>query len=133
MTPIAAEKFTVRLRSIYSSQKRRAKKYGQTIPYTADELIAATLPKLAQPCIYCGARLTPKGFQIDHMTPLARGGTFALDNTQPICTPDNRRKHALLHAEFVALTEFLDTCDHYMKQNVLARLSAGGAWLAGKF
>lgn len=125
------ERARTRVRSIYSSQKRRAKKYGAELTYTADDLCEHILP--LGNCPYCGAHLTPKGFQVDHTTPLARGGTWELSNQQAICTACNRRKNSLLDNEFIALLSFLDTQNDYVKRNVLARLAAGGAWLAARF
>jgi 5-methylcytosine-specific restriction endonuclease McrA len=129
--PTLIERARTRIRSIYSSQKRRAKKYGAELTYTADDLCDHLLPLGS--CTYCGARLTPKGFQVDHTMPLARGGSWELSNTQAICTPCNRRKNSLLHDEFIALLAFLDTQGDYVKRNVLARMAAGGAWLAARF
>lgn len=120
-----------RIRSIHTSQKRRAKKHGCELPYTADELIDHLLP--LGNCPYCGAKLTPKGFQVDHEVPIAAGGTFDLSNTQAICTSDNRRKHSLMPDRYKALLAFLNMQDEHTKRNVLARLAAGGAWLAGKY
>jgi 5-methylcytosine-specific restriction endonuclease McrA len=133
MTPALLERTRKRLRAIYSSQKTRAKKYGDVVPYSVDEFLAYMVPLIEQPCYFCSVRLTPKGFQVDHTTPLARGGTWTLTNNYPICTSCNRRKHALLDTEYQALLAFLNTQSDYMRTNVLARLAAGGAWLAGKF
>jgi 5-methylcytosine-specific restriction protein A len=132
MTPALLERTRKRLRAIYSSQKSRAKKHGDVIQYSADELVEAILP-LVTHCPYCESRLTPKGFQLDHCVPLARGGTWTLNNLQPVCTSCNRRKHALLDYEYRNLLEFLECGSDYMRTNVLARLAAGGAWLARKF
>lgn len=83
-------------------------------------------------CPYCKISLTPKGFQIDHIVPLARGGDWSLLNVQPVCTPCNRRKHALLDGEYRQLLAFLAGCSALMRSNILARLSAGGAWIASR-
>ncbi len=133
MTGALLARAVKRLRSIYSSQKSRAKKFGDVVPYTADELVSYLLARWADGCPYCGCRLTPKGFQVDHILPLARGGSWDITNTQVICTRCNRRKGSLTHMEFIALLSFVRTLDEQAATNILARLSAGGAWLATKF
>jgi len=130
--PSLTDRAKTRIRSIYRSQKLRAKKNGHgELPYTVDELIDHLLP--LGKCPYCSVKLTPKGFQVDHTLPLAMGGTWELSNLRAICTSDNRRKHALHDKDYRALLAFLDSRDEYTKRNVLARLAAGGAWLAGRY
>lgn len=48
-------------------------------------------------CRTCGAT---EPLQVDHVYPLARGGTSALDNLQTLCGPCNRRKWAHVPAEW---------------------------------
>lgn len=50
-------------------------------------------------CAYCGQA---GQLQVDHRTPLARGGTNALRNILPACGPCNQRKHTLTESEFRA-------------------------------
>lgn len=45
----------------------------------------------AKVCRYCGST---ENLSIDHIVPLARGGTNDLDNLQFLCMPCNRRKGA---------------------------------------
>lgn len=49
----------------------------------------------ADPCVYCGSPAT----EIDHIVPIARGGTGAWDNLAPICSTCNRQKYtrSVLH------------------------------------
>ena len=44
-------------------------------------------------CAYCG---TKDDIEMDHIIPLARGGTNTADNIQPLCGPCNRSKGAKL-------------------------------------
>jgi 5-methylcytosine-specific restriction endonuclease McrA len=50
-------------------------------------------------CAYCGVAAS---LQVDHRTPLARGGTNSIKNILPACASCNQRKHTLTEAEFRA-------------------------------
>jgi 5-methylcytosine-specific restriction endonuclease McrA len=43
-------------------------------------------------CAYCGAK--PKRLEIDHITPLSRGGAHSLANIVAACRTCNARKNA---------------------------------------
>lgn len=43
-------------------------------------------------CSYCGNKLTPKTFVIDHFIPLRRGGNDDFDNYMPACRECNHYK-----------------------------------------
>ena len=53
-------------------------------------------------CAYCGKRRTAPSFDIDHMTPVVRGGSNEASNLQVICRPCNQRKGDQTDAEFRA-------------------------------
>ncbi|MEU6389974.1 HNH endonuclease signature motif containing protein [Streptomyces sp. NPDC046939] len=42
-------------------------------------------------CVRCGAR---EGLEIDHVVPIAKGGTWTLDNAQTLCRPCHADKTA---------------------------------------
>lgn len=44
----------------------------------------------ADPCVYCGA----PGTAVDHIHPVARGGSDRWDNLAPVCQPCNSTKHS---------------------------------------
>jgi hypothetical protein len=52
--------------------------------------------KQGRSCSYCSARCE----QVDHVIPLARGGTNYEGNLAPVCAPCNRRKNAMLLVEW---------------------------------
>ncbi len=44
-------------------------------------------------CHYCGVRFPPDQLSMDHIVPLARGGTSAKGNVVPACPTCNRKKN----------------------------------------
>lgn len=50
-------------------------------------------------CVYYQERLVKNLSQIDHITPISRGGIDAPENLQLLCTQCNREKHAKTHEE----------------------------------
>ena len=51
-------------------------------------------------CVYCGHRRTARTLDIDHMTPVVRGGSNDPSNLQVICRPCNQRKGLQTDQEF---------------------------------
>lgn len=47
-------------------------------------------------CAYCGAQLSERTFTVDHVFPVAHGGTDDFDNLTVACRPCNSRKGARL-------------------------------------
>lgn len=62
------------------------------------EQIAARVAYFGDVCAYCGGPFQ----HIDHVIPLARGGTGWPANLRPACAPCNQTKHARPLAEFLA-------------------------------
>lgn len=54
----------------------------------------------ASACAYCQGPLETFGSAVDHIMPLARGGSHTLDNLTVTCQPCNRAKGDLTRAEF---------------------------------
>jgi 5-methylcytosine-specific restriction endonuclease McrA len=54
-------------------------------------------------CVYCGADLTGPTITIDHLTPLARGGSSGLANLVLACEGCNVAKGSALPLNFVIL------------------------------
>lgn len=60
-------------------------------------------------CTYCGS-LFEAGFQIEHKTPISRGGTNDLSNIQLACGPCNMRKAAKTHEEYAEIAGVSEHC-----------------------
>lgn len=67
--------------------------------FTADD-VAATLTLQSHRCFYCLASLL-SGYEVDHMTPLSRGGSNGAENIVCACRACNRKKHKQTAAEFI--------------------------------
>lgn len=56
-------------------------------------------------CAYCGRELPYKEMQVDHVVPLRKGGSDALDNMLPACRSCNHYKHSMDLEGFRRLVE----------------------------
>lgn len=79
-----------RVRAIKSN--RRARKNGNGGEYTGAD-VAAIIKYQRNRCAYCRVKLGKK-YHIDHIIPLARGGSNDRRNLQVLCAPCNLSKHA---------------------------------------
>src|ERR1700758_1874671 len=50
-------------------------------------------------CHYCGQKFAPKELTMDHIVPIARGGTSTQGNVVPSCRPCNQKKKLATPAE----------------------------------
>lgn len=80
-----------RLRGRLRSQRKRTRLATGTV----EPSVIATL--LTQPCAYCGST---ENITIDHIVPLARGGTHEASNLAPACFPCNSSKRDRLLSEW---------------------------------
>jgi len=51
-------------------------------------------------CWYCGHKLDPFEFHVDHFNPRSRGGSDDLDNLVPTCIPCNLSKSGMWYFEW---------------------------------
>lgn len=51
-------------------------------------------------CYYCNKNFKPKALTMDHIIPLARGGTSSKNNIAPCCKECNTKKNILLPTEW---------------------------------
>jgi HNH endonuclease len=98
------------------------------LDYDAGDLLWIVERAISDRCLYCRRLLTPKNFTIDHRIPIARGGSFYLDNLALCCKPCNYQKGALRADEFVELLEFLDGLMGNAAEDIKRRLTVGGRW-----
>ena len=82
-----------------SEATRRARKAGSNGRVTIDQIMVLWRQQQGK-CVYCGAALLDN-YEIDHKTPLARGGTHDFSNIQLLCASCNRKKHTKTHTEFL--------------------------------
>lgn len=52
-------------------------------------------------CHYCGKRITDSEITLDHVKPVARGGSNYVSNLVPCCERCNRKKGSASYAEFI--------------------------------
>ncbi len=77
-----------------SGHRRRIGSGGASFTHDEWQLMLATL---GGRCVYCGA--TEK-LEMEHRTPLSRGGTNSIENIAPACRRCNRRKRTKTEDEF---------------------------------
>ena len=59
-------------------------------------------------CHYCGKKFAPAELTLDHVVPLARGGTSSKGNMVTCCKECNNLKHTMLPMEWDAYMERLE-------------------------
>lgn len=62
----------------------------------------ATLRDCSRRCVYCGTALIPETATLDHVHPVARGGSHLPGNLVAACAPCNRLKGDMMPNEFFA-------------------------------
>jgi len=75
---------------ILNEQKRRALKQGSPTSYTLAEW-SALCAWFGDVCLVCGIA---GNLTVDHVRPLALGGSNSIENLQPLCMSCNCKKHA---------------------------------------
>ena len=88
-------------RARINSQARRARIYSSEPD--SDRIKRADIQFIREAqknrCYWCSTRLKP-GYHLDHIWPLAKGGSHKRNNLAIACPPCNRRKGAKTPAEF---------------------------------
>jgi 5-methylcytosine-specific restriction endonuclease McrA len=77
-------------------------------------------------CEYTGELIKLADLQIDHRTPISRGGSFGVENLAITSGKVNQYKSELTGDEFGELLELLNHFEPVAKKNVLSRLRSGG-------
>lgn len=81
------------------THRRRAREASATGSHTAADLQALYARQRGK-CAICKGSFAKLGSELDHITPLARGGSNDPANLQYLCRPCNRAKHAKDPIEF---------------------------------
>jgi 5-methylcytosine-specific restriction endonuclease McrA len=66
-------------------------------------------------CFYCGEKLNPYKWNLDHHLPTSRGGKNCFDNLRPCCKECNQIKADLIYSELVKRAHRIVLM--YMKHN----------------
>jgi len=120
--------------SIFNGQVRRADELGRKPSYTLEIFRRFFRAGLDAGCHYTGVRLTLKTATVDHDEPIARGGTFNLDNLKVCSVSANFQKGIMTGAEYSQLMEQARILlDPVALDDLKRRLTTGGKWLARKF
>lgn len=88
----------VRAHSRATQARRRAAKRSSPAHYTADD-VARQLQRQQDKCWWC-QRPCSSEYEVDHLIPLARGGTNGPENIVISCRPCNRKRGAKLPHEW---------------------------------
>lgn len=102
----------------------------QVLPYTQRDLekwMWSQIQLQAILCIYCSAPIDILSLQLDHKTPLRRGGGPDLDNKQIMCARCNRSKGQFTHEEYLLIVEFMRGPAAYFRQRLESVLSMGNS------
>ena len=77
-------------------------------------------------CPFCGAPIDILSMELDHKTPLRRGGGMKFENRECICRRCNQVKGELCREEFVLLVAFMQTDGAHFRTRLEGVLINGG-------
>lgn len=105
--------------------RRAAKLAGAVLDYTSQDLIE--LAQREVQCFYCRMPVD-FSFEFEHFYSQSSGplSVHRLENLRICCPVCNQRKGRLSGEEYAALLELLDTFRPVAREDILARLRAGG-------
>ena len=126
---VRADFMTITGRQYDHMKDRPAIKKAGGLPFTKDAFRADVLSVLggkkdgAVECRYCRGLFVVSEISPDHAQPLARGGSFGLENIDYPCVNCNRAKGQMLPEEFLKLIGFLERELPLARRDILGRLS----------
>jgi len=123
-----ADALTVRARRTLSDHRTRAKKDGAILGYTLANI--RQLLESSQCCEYCKMPLA-WDVQLDHRTPLSRGGRHVLENLAACCSRCNSAKGMLCELEYRQLRTLLEALHPVARGDIERRLLAGAKRYSG--
>jgi len=80
----------------------RARKSGVGGTYSAKD-VQEQLGRQRRRCFWCGEPVPKRGYHVDHVVPLALGGSNAPENLVIACSTCNHRKHSKHPMEFAGM------------------------------
>jgi len=92
---------------------------------TYESQLEVSRKRLYLRCEYTSELVKIADIQIDHRTPISRGGSFGIENLAITTAQSNQRKGSLVSAEFKELLQLLDNFEPVAKTDVLTRLRCG--------
>lgn len=107
----------------------RVTRVGREVPFDLDTFRGWVLEKFKDeaghcPCYYCGRLLTAGDFVLDHVWPLSRGGSLALDNCCVSCQRCNDIKGATSGQWFQFFMRCLDQMPDPERADIEQRLQS---------
>ena len=92
---------------------------------TYESQIETHKKRLCLRCEYTGELVKIADIQIDHKTPISRGGSFGIENMAITTAQNNQRKGSLTAGEFLELLGLVNRWQPAAKNDVLSRLRRG--------
>ena len=94
---------------------------------TYESQLEVSRKRLYLRCEYTGELVKIADIQIDHRTPIGRGGSFGIENLAVTTAQNNQRKGSLTQSEFLKLLAWLDLngFEPAAKKDILTRLRRG--------
>lgn len=101
----------------------------QIVPFTRAKFTAWLWEQMklqAFPCPYCRTPIDILSLELDHRTPLRRGGGPELENLEPICKRCNQVKGEFTREEFVIIVALLHGPAAYFRERLEGVMISGG-------
>ena len=92
---------------------------------TYESRLEVSRKRLYLRCEYTSELVKIVDIQIDHRTPISRGGSFGIENLAITSAKSNQHKGALTKSEFLELLQLLNSFEQVSKTDVLTRLRRG--------
>jgi 5-methylcytosine-specific restriction endonuclease McrA len=100
----------------------------EVLPYTQAQFTKWLWTKIqlqAIPCPFCRAPIDILSMQLDHKTPLRRGGGMEFENRECICKRCNQAKGEFTREEYALLVEFMQGPGIHMRARLEGVLISG--------
>jgi 5-methylcytosine-specific restriction endonuclease McrA len=114
----------------YHNMKARANKVYVALPFTLEQFREWLRPKFGingeTRCEYSGELILVENFSVDHRQPVARGGSWALENLALCSEKQNLRKGIMTKGEYAIFAAMVTThLPHEVQQSIWRKLEIG--------